>query len=134
LANPQISAVYETAPQDYLDQPDFLNAVLLGEFDFPPENLLHSALDIEDKLGRKRDVPGGPRSIDIDLIAVGELVRDSAELTLPHPRAARRAFVLLPWLEIDPSAVLVGYGPVAELAAALEDQPVVRRAELGPLL
>jgi 2-amino-4-hydroxy-6-hydroxymethyldihydropteridine diphosphokinase len=130
LANPRISSVYQTAPQDFADQPDFLNAVLLGESAAAPEQLLADALRIEAELGRERRQPKGPRVIDIDLIAVGDERREGSELTLPHPRAHRRAFVLLPWLELDPQAALVGHGPVATMAAALGDQRVLRREDL----
>ena len=73
----------------------------------------------EDLNGRVRDEQWGPRTIDIDLIRIGDRQREDEHLTLPHPRAHERAFVLVPWLEADPSAELPGHGPVAELLADL---------------
>jgi 2-amino-4-hydroxy-6-hydroxymethyldihydropteridine diphosphokinase len=129
LAKVRVSAVYETAPVDYLAQPDFLNAVLLAQSDLAPEDLLDAALQVETRLGRSRAVPKGPRCVDIDLIAVGDETRDTPRLTLPHPRAGGRAFVLVPWLELDPDAWLPGKGRVDELLAGL-DATGVRRTSL----
>jgi len=92
---------------------------------------------IEEALGRTREVRWGARTIDIDIVQVDDLVSDAAELTLPHPRAAQRAFVLAPWHDARPEDVLTGAGPVAELLAALGGaaaQGAARREDLELLL
>ncbi|MCX6451271.1 MAG: 2-amino-4-hydroxy-6-hydroxymethyldihydropteridine diphosphokinase [Actinobacteria bacterium] len=114
-----LSTLYETDPVGGPQQPDYLNAVLIGESELAPQELLKAALSIESKLGRVREVRWGARTIDIDLIVFGELLISSPELEIPHPRAHQRAFVLEPWLEIDPSAQIPGYGSVAQLLSAL---------------
>lgn len=103
-------------------QPDYLNAVLVMESSLPSRMLLERAHVIESALGRDRarEVRWGPRTIDIDLLAVGDRQSAAADLELPHPRAAERAFVLLPWAEADPEAVIPGAGIVDELAAAVD--------------
>jgi 2-amino-4-hydroxy-6-hydroxymethyldihydropteridine diphosphokinase len=137
LTDVAISSVYETKPLDFTDQPDFLNAIVIGNTTAPALELLRKALRLEAALGRVRNpatdslvLVKGPRVIDIDLIAVADERIDSAELTLPHPRAHQRGFVLLPWLEIADDAQLPGHGSVATLAAALPDQGVRRRTDL----
>lgn len=98
-------------------QPDFLNAVLILETGLDPEELLRVCLAIERIFGRTREIINGPRTLDIDIISCDDIVQSSGELTLPHPRASQRYFVLAPWLEIDGQAHLPGVGPVAELLA-----------------
>lgn len=103
-------------------QPDYLNAIVILETELEPEELLRVCHAIEGVFGRTRginDVRWGPRTLDIDLITCDELVIESELLTLPHPRAVERSFVLGPWLEIDPDAYLPGVGPVAKLLANL---------------
>jgi len=117
-----LSTLYETDPVGGPQQPDYLNAVLIGESELAPRELLKAALSIESELGRVREVHWGVRTIDIDLIVLGELLISSPELEIPHPRAHQRAFVLEPWLEIDPSAQIPGYGSVAQLLSALTTQ------------
>jgi len=114
-----ISTFIETDPVGGPEQPDYLNAVLVGECDREPEELLQLLLQIESRLGRTRDVKWGPRTLDLDLIVAGDLIIESQELQLPHPRAHERAFVLAPWLEIDPSGYIPGKGRVADLLAGL---------------
>jgi len=125
-----VSGVYETAAVGPLQQPDFLNAVVLADSTLASNVMLDRCLAIEDALGRVRTVPGGPRTIDVDLIAVSDRVTSNERLTLPHPRAAERAFVLIPWLEVDPDAELVGHGSVAGLLAGLDTSGVRRRDDL----
>jgi 2-amino-4-hydroxy-6-hydroxymethyldihydropteridine diphosphokinase len=126
-----VSGVYETAPWGPVEQDDYLNAVLVVADDTRAAvEWWETAQRLEEAAGRTREVRWGPRTLDVDVIQVlgagGEPVLSStAELTLPHPRAAERAFVLLPWAEAKPGAVLHGHGPVADLAAAL---PVTERA------
>jgi 2-amino-4-hydroxy-6-hydroxymethyldihydropteridine diphosphokinase len=125
-----VSPVYETDPVGGPEQPDFLNAVVVGESAHPPRTLLERALAVEDAFGRVRDVRWGPRTLDVDLIAVGDLVVHEPDLELPHPRAGERAFVLVPWADVDPSAVLPGRGRVATLLARLDASGVRRRPDL----
>lgn len=122
------SSVYETAPQgEVLDQPDFLNACLAIDTELDPERLLDACKDVERELGR---VPGGPRHgprpIDIDVLLLGDLVRASERLTLPHPEVTARRFVLEPLLELDPGLELPDGAPLAPHLAAVADQPVTR--------
>lgn len=101
-------------------QPNFLNAVLILDTQLEPEELLRVCLAIEQIFGRAREVHWGPRTLDIDIISCGNQIIESESLTVPHPRAHQRHFVLAPWLEIDPEAHLPGKGAVAELLANLE--------------
>ncbi|MGO3885379.1 MAG: 2-amino-4-hydroxy-6-hydroxymethyldihydropteridine diphosphokinase, partial [Mycetocola sp.] len=100
--------------------PLYLNAVARGLTTLSPEELLAQAHRVENLFGRVRDIRWGDRTLDIDIITIDGVVRDSAELTLPHPRAAERDFVLNPWFEIEPEAVLPGHGPIRTLRAALD--------------
>ncbi|MEA4944902.1 MAG: 2-amino-4-hydroxy-6-hydroxymethyldihydropteridine diphosphokinase [Propionicimonas sp.] len=125
-----VSSVYETDPVGLLDQPDFLNIVVLADSTLASTVMLERAHAIEDGLERVRTVVNGPRTIDIDLIAVGDRVLGNEFITLPHPRAHQRAFVLVPWLELDPAAHLVGRGRVADLVAGLDTSGVRRRDDL----
>jgi 2-amino-4-hydroxy-6-hydroxymethyldihydropteridine diphosphokinase len=110
-----VSPVYETSPVGGPPQPDYLNAVLLADTTLPARALLERCHGVEETLGRTRDERWGPRTLDLDLIVYGDEVSEDPELTLPHPRAHERAFVLAPWLAADPGAALPGYGPVADL-------------------
>jgi 2-amino-4-hydroxy-6-hydroxymethyldihydropteridine diphosphokinase len=94
------SRVYETAPQGYVDQDAFLNQVVCLETALAPLALLHECQRIEDAHGRVREVRFGPRTLDIDILLVEDVVSDDLELTLPHPRMIDRAFVLVPLAEI----------------------------------
>jgi 2-amino-4-hydroxy-6-hydroxymethyldihydropteridine diphosphokinase len=115
-----ISSFYETKPFKVSeDQPNYINAVLIGETKLEAEQLMKELLDIEERLGRKRSTVNAARSIDLDIIDYQGMVITSQNLTLPHPRAYEREFVLQPWLEIDPEAQLTGFGAVKELLAAL---------------
>jgi 2-amino-4-hydroxy-6-hydroxymethyldihydropteridine diphosphokinase len=121
-----VSTLYET-PAVGPPQPDYLNAVLLLETGLAPASLMKALLSVEATLGRVRGERWGPRCIDLDLVAMDELVVDTPELTLPHPEAHRRAFVLAPLAEIAPAFVIVGRGPVQGLLEAL---PEVERSVL----
>ena len=114
-----LSTIYETDPVGGPEQPDYLNAVLIGESELDPVDLLTKTLQIENALGRTREVRWGARTLDIDLIVAGDIVSATEFLTLPHPRAHERAFVLEPWLEIEPDAILPGFGSVAALLSQL---------------
>ena len=115
-----VSSYYKTKPVGYLDQPDFLNAVCLMESDLPAINLLKMLHGIEKAMGRERLIQWGPRTIDLDLIQYGAILSSAAELTLPHPRAHERRFVLEPWLSIEPNAELLTHGRVDQLLANLD--------------
>jgi len=109
------SSVYKTKPVGFEDQDDFLNAVIILETEFSAEELLLKLLLIELNLGRERTIKWGPRTIDLDLIDYEKLVLNSDKLTLPHPRAYERCFVLKPWNEIDDSAEITGRGKVKQI-------------------
>lgn len=122
----RVSPVVETDPIGP-EQPDYLNAVLLARTRLAPVTLLRELHRIEADFGRVRETRWGARTLDLDLIQVGDLMADSPALTLPHPRAHERAFVLQPWLLADPGATLLvadGARPVAALLESLPDQGV----------
>jgi 2-amino-4-hydroxy-6-hydroxymethyldihydropteridine diphosphokinase len=117
-----LSALIETDPVGGPSQPQYLNAVAIGESDLSPEELLQEALRIESELGRVRLEKWGPRIIDIDLITVGDIVMTTETLTLPHPFAHLRNFVLAPWAEIEPDATLPGWGSISVLLSDLDER------------
>ncbi|MFD1506419.1 2-amino-4-hydroxy-6-hydroxymethyldihydropteridine diphosphokinase [Georgenia yuyongxinii] len=122
----RVSPLARTAPvlaPGQAPQPDYLNAVVLGTTTLAPLALLELGRRLETAYHRRRAERWGARTLDVDVITVGDLVVDDPELTLPHPRAHLRAFVLAPWARTDPGAVLPGPdgGPVAELAARAAD-------------
>jgi 2-amino-4-hydroxy-6-hydroxymethyldihydropteridine diphosphokinase len=119
-----VSSVYETAPWGLADQPDFFNAVVIAaDPNASPSDWLARAHGFEVAAGRVREVRWGPRSLDVDVIDVDRTRSDDPVLTLPHPRAAERAFVLVPWFELDPDPA------IAALIAALppDERASVRR-------
>lgn len=115
----KLSAYYTTAPVGGPEQPEYLNAVCIVECELPALDLLSLLHGIEKSLGRERLVHWGPRTIDCDLIQYGGLLSQADELQLPHPRAHERRFVLQPWFEIEPDAVLLTHGPIRELLEQL---------------
>lgn len=115
----KVSKYYVTKPVGYEDQPDFLNAVCIINSELPALELLKMLNGIEKVLGRERTIKWGPRTIDLDLIQYGSLLSEAEELTLPHPRAHERKFVLEPWHEIEPEAVLLTHGKISELLSKL---------------
>jgi 2-amino-4-hydroxy-6-hydroxymethyldihydropteridine diphosphokinase len=121
-----VSPVYETTPVGGPEQPDYLNAVAIGETTLPARAVLERCHSLEDAFGRVRGELWGPRTLDLDLIAYGGEVSDSPGLTLPHPRAHERAFVLAPWHDADPDAELPGWGKVVDLLKALGTTGVAR--------
>lgn len=126
-----VSAVYETAPWGVTDQDDFLNAIVVAADDsFDEWDWLRRAHELENAAGRVREVRWGPRSLDVDVITVSGVTSADPRLELPHPRAHERAFVLVPWLEVQPDATLAGHGPIAEVLASLGDEGVRRRDDL----
>lgn len=126
-----VSPVYETEPVGGPEsQRSYLNAVLLADSGVDAYTLLERTQSVESAFGRVRRERWGPRTLDVDLIAVGDLRCDSPELTLPHPLAHERAFVLAPWARVDPDAVLPGHGPVSELLAGLDQRGIRLRQDL----
>lgn len=128
-----VSPVYETTP---LDCPpgsgDFLNAVVLADTTLSASRLLDRALAIEDAYDRDRSHGlNAPRTLDVDLIVVGDRRSDTDALKLPHPQAHERAFVLQPWLDLEPDAEFPGLGPVAELLAKVGTDGLKRRDDLA---
>lgn len=129
------SPVFSTPPWGVTDQDEFLNAVLIVDVDQTPLELLRRGQRLEDAADRVRVRRWGPRTLDIDVVTVWdpeELTSDDPVLTLPHPHAHERAFVLVPWLAADPDARLHGR-PVAELVAALDPDEVAGIVAAGEL-
>jgi 2-amino-4-hydroxy-6-hydroxymethyldihydropteridine diphosphokinase len=115
-----VSPVYETEPWGGVEQPDFLNAILI--VDDPAVDhwgWLRRGQELEQAAERVREVRWGPRTLDVDVVTVDGVTSEDPELLLPHPGTPERATVLIPWLDVDPDAVLPGHGRVADLLAAL---------------
>lgn len=110
-----VSRVVETDPVGGPEQDDYLNAVVIVRTSLEPLALLDAAQAVEQQFGRVREVHWGPRTLDVDILAMGDEILDSERLTLPHPRAHERGFVLVPWADADPSAIIPGRGRVADL-------------------
>ena len=128
-----VSAIYETAPVGGPPQPDFYNAVVLVDTTLSATGLLTVAQSLEAAAGRVRLEHWGPRTLDVDVLAYGDVRSDDPDLTLPHPRAHERAFVVLPWLEIEPDGAIVGRGTLADLATVLGAEGL-RRLDTPTLL
>jgi 2-amino-4-hydroxy-6-hydroxymethyldihydropteridine diphosphokinase len=128
-----VSSVYETAPVDAPDgSPEFLNAILLVDTTLRPSTLLDRVQAVEDAFGREHpEQQNAPRTLDIDLVIVGDLRVDDEDLTLPHPRAHERAFVLVPWVELDQRAEIPGRGYIIDLVSELDVSGVRRRDDVG---
>lgn len=125
-----ISSIFETAPVGIIDQPAFLNQVIEVRSELTPEELLEKSLEIEKTLWRERRERWGPRTIDIDILCYGERQISSERLTLPHPEAHRRRFVLAPWAEIAPEFFVTPLlSTIADLLAACSDRSWVRQVE-----
>jgi 2-amino-4-hydroxy-6-hydroxymethyldihydropteridine diphosphokinase len=118
------SSLYRSAPVGVGEQPEFINAVAEIETELGARALLDELLAIEARFGRRRDFPGAPRTLDLDLLLYGNQVIAEPELVVPHPRMHERAFVLAPLVEIAPDAVVPGKGAVAALLADCKDQRV----------
>ncbi|MDR3212923.1 MAG: 2-amino-4-hydroxy-6-hydroxymethyldihydropteridine diphosphokinase [Azoarcus sp.] len=124
------SSLYRSAPLGVTEpQPDYINAVAALDTRLAPQTLLDALLWIESIGGRTRATAFAPRPIDLDLLLHGDTVLCTPTLTLPHPRLAQRAFVLLPLAEIAPNLVIPGIGALAPLLEAVRDQRIVRLAE-----
>ncbi len=139
IGHVRVSSVYRTRPVGDADQDDFLNIIVTADSLLDPLALLGRANAIEDAQGRRRDPdrPHGPRTLDIDLVVVGECTSGTRRLRLPHPRAHERAFVLVPWAELEPDAELP-QGRIVDLLSGLDASGVVltdlqvKRGESGP--
>jgi 2-amino-4-hydroxy-6-hydroxymethyldihydropteridine diphosphokinase len=118
-----VSPFVETDPVGGPEQPDYLNAVVVVDTVLGPEDLLAVAHSCEQQAGRVRGVRWGPRTLDVDVLAYDQIERDDEALTLPHPRATKRAFVMVPWAVVDPSFVVAGR-TVREWADAIDDSGV----------
>lgn len=118
------SSLYRTAPVGYDNQPDFINAAAEIETDLAPLELLHALLALESTHGRERPFPNAPRVLDLDLLLYDDMVMNTDELTLPHPRMHERGFVLLPLAEIAPDLIIPEYGNITQLAQTCIDQGV----------
>ena len=126
-----VSPVYETPPWGPVPQDDFLNAVaLVADPGAEPRDWLDRAQAAEAAAGRIRTVRWGPRTLDVDVVAVDGVLSDDPELTLPHPRAHQRAFVLAPWRDVEPEAQVPGHGAVLELLAVVGEDGVQHRVDL----
>ncbi|MET9367879.1 2-amino-4-hydroxy-6-hydroxymethyldihydropteridine diphosphokinase [Streptomyces griseoflavus] len=127
-----VSPVYETEPWGVEpgSQPSYFNAIVVLKTTLPPSSLLERAQAVEEAFHRVRDERWGPRTLDVDIVAYADLHSDDPQLTLPHPRAHERAFVLAPWNDVDPEAQLPGHGPVADLLHTVTREGVTPRADL----
>jgi 2-amino-4-hydroxy-6-hydroxymethyldihydropteridine diphosphokinase len=110
-----VSSYFQTKPVGGPEQADYLNAVAIVESELPAQDLLAVLNGIETAMGRTREIHWGPRVIDLDLIQYGGLLVKDEKLTLPHPRAHERRFVLAPWFEIEPEAILLTHGRISDL-------------------
>ncbi|MGY1820638.1 2-amino-4-hydroxy-6-hydroxymethyldihydropteridine diphosphokinase [Geodermatophilus sp. SYSU D00079] len=123
------STLYETPPWGPVEQPPYLNAVVVVRGHRDAAGWLARAHELEQAAGRTREVRWGARTLDVDVVTVADddgrpVLSDDPALTLPHPRAHERAFVLVPWLSLDPTAEVPGHGRVADLLAALPPEDV----------
>ncbi|MFB0616018.1 2-amino-4-hydroxy-6-hydroxymethyldihydropteridine diphosphokinase [Streptomyces sp. AGS-58] len=127
-----VSPVYETEPWGVApgSQPSYFNAVVVLKTTLPPDSLLERAHAVEEAFHRVRDERWGPRTLDVDIVAYADVTSDDPHLTLPHPRAHERAFVLAPWHDVDPQARLTGRGTVADLLSAVTRDGVEPREDL----
>ena len=133
LKDPICSSIYKTAPQDYEHQDDFFNMVVIGWCDASPQSLLKAINEIEKENGRNRceEIPKGPRTLDIDILFFGNITLTTAKLTLPHPAIKKRAFVLVPLLELLPDFIEPnGIKPYKEILTYLKEQKVEKVGKL----
>lgn len=126
-----LSPVYETKPVGGPEQGDFLNVIIVVSSRVAPESLLERVLAIEDAMDRTRTVRWGPRTLDIDIVMMGDVTSTDPDLLLPHPRAKERAFVLRPWSDVEPDATLPGQGRITDLLSGVADQELQRRDDLS---
>lgn len=127
------SSLYRTAPVGYLDQPEFVNAVVELETKLEPHKLLAQLHVIEKQFGRERSWRNAPRTLDLDLLLYGDQQIESDNLTLPHPRMTERAFVLVPLTEIAPDVMVGVAGTAAQLLQAVSTEGVRRLGAVSDL-
>lgn len=128
----KVSSLYETEPMEFKEQAFFLNAVIEIETLLSPRSLLECCQSIERELGKKTVIPKGPRTIDLDLLFYGQLIVDEPELTIPHPAAATRPFVLIPLVEVAPGFIHPRLHQTGRaLLDRLKSQPAVEKRS-GP--
>jgi len=120
------SSLYRSAPVGYLDQPDFINAVVKIETELAPHALLDALLALEQEHGRTREFQNSPRTLDLDVLLYDDLQHHQHGLTVPHPQMHRRAFVLRPLLEIAPDCEIPGIGAAAQALQQCNDQQLER--------
>ncbi|MFI9151169.1 2-amino-4-hydroxy-6-hydroxymethyldihydropteridine diphosphokinase [Streptomyces sp. NPDC053367] len=127
-----VSPVYETEPWGVEpgSQPSYFNAVVILKTTLPPSSLLERAHAVEEAFHRVREERWGARTLDVDIVAYADVVSEDPKLTLPHPRAHERAFVLAPWHDVEPGARLPGRGSVAELLDTVTVEGVAPRKDL----
>ena len=127
-----VSPVYETEPWGVEpgSQPSYFNAIVVLKTTLPPSSLLERAHAVEEAFHRVRDERWGARTLDVDIVAYADVVSDDPTLTLPHPRAHERAFVLAPWHDLEPEAQLPGRGAVADLLGSITQDGVAARQDL----
>jgi 2-amino-4-hydroxy-6-hydroxymethyldihydropteridine diphosphokinase len=120
------SSLYRSAPVGYLEQPDFINAVVKVETSLTPLALLQALLALEQQNGRTRDFQNAPRTLDLDVLLYDDLQHHEHGLTVPHPQMHKRAFVLQPLLEIAPDCVIPGVGSASAAMQNCKDQQLER--------
>jgi len=124
------SSLYRSPPVGYLEQPDFVNAVVMLVTRLAPRELLERLLAIERVHGRTREFPNAPRRLDLDIALYGDRVIREPDLIIPHPRLCERAFVLVPLMEIAPDAVVPGHGRVVDLARLVDTSMLIKLSEV----
>ena len=130
-----VSSIYETEPVGApAGSGTFLNAVVLLDTTLTVHTLLDRALAIEDAFARQRSEEGAPRTLDVDIIVVGDRIAEDEQLVLPHPRAHERGFVLVPWLEVDDEGEIPGKGFVADIIGSVDTSGVTKREDLEIIL
>ncbi len=125
------SSLFRSAPLGYLQQPDFINAVVRLDTELPPNAMLDALLELEQKSGRTREFMNAPRTLDLDILLYDNLQHHEHGLTIPHPQMHKRAFVLRPLLEIAPDCAIPGIGPAAEALLQCGSQKLERIADAG---
>jgi 2-amino-4-hydroxy-6-hydroxymethyldihydropteridine diphosphokinase len=127
----RVSSLYRTAPVGFIDQPDFVNAVAKVDTALAPRELLEALLDLENRHGRVREFPNGPRTLDLDILLYGDVQLREPGLIVPHARMHERAFAIVPLAEIAPDTVVPGRGRVDDLLRSV-DLSAVSKLEAAP--
>jgi len=123
----KVAPFYQTAPWGYPEQDWFINTVVEIETTLSPHQLLNVLLNVEEKMGRLRNLRWGPRIIDLDLLTYGSAIINRPGLVIPHPRMTKRAFVLVPLADLDPDLVIPGHGSVIDLTKEINKLQDVKR-------